>query len=169
MMSSHDAGQESSAGWARMGLTLLIAVLLKQIPWEGWWLTMRPDFVLIAVLFWALHRPSRVGMAFAFALGLLSDFQDGVVFGQHAAAYVLGVYAVQYFRLRFMQFDAAQQAAQMLPILLMVQFGVLVAGWLSTRPPLGINIFLPALSGALVWYLIAFIAHAFHGKKAMRQ
>ena len=47
-----------------MGLTLLIAVLFKQIPWEGWWLTMRPDFVLIEVLFWALHRPSRVGMAF---------------------------------------------------------------------------------------------------------
>ena len=108
-------------------------------------------------------------MALAFAMGLLSDFQDGVVFGQHVAAYVLGVYAVQYFRLRFLQFDAAQQAAQMLPILLLVQFMVLVVGWLSTRPPLGINILLPALSGALVWYLIARIPPSEHSKKAMRQ
>lgn len=169
MMPSRDVRQESRAGWGRIAMTLFIGVLLKQIPWSGWWLILRPDFVLIAVLFWALHRPSRVGMALAFAMGLLSDFQDGVVFGQHVAAYVLGVYAVQYFRLRFLQFDAAQQAAQMLPILLLVQFMVLVVGWLSTRPPLGINILLPALSGALVWYLVARIPPSEHSKKAMRQ
>lgn len=169
MMSSREVNQESDVGWIRILTTLLIALMLKQLPWSGWWLILRPDFVLIGVLFWALHRPSRVGMGLAFALGLLSDFQDGEMFGQHAMAYVLGVYAVQYFRLRFLQFDAAQQSAQMLPILLLVQLGVLLAGWLSTRPPLGINILLPALSGALVWYLITLIPEALHGKKAMRQ
>ncbi len=169
MMPSREVRQESNVGWVRIALTLIVAILLKQIPWQGWWLIMRPDFVLIGVLFWALHRPSRMGMTVAFLLGLLSDFQDGVVFGQHASAYVLGVYAVQYFRLRFLQFDALQQSAQMLPILILVQFVVLVAGWLSTRPPLGINILLPALSGVVVWYLLALIPQALHGKKATRQ
>lgn len=169
MRTSREVSQESGAGWIRISLILLVAVMLKQIPWEGgWWLAMRPDFVLLALLFWALHRPSRVGMTTAFVLGLLSDFQDGVVFGQHAAAYVVGVYAVQYFRLRFLQFDAAQQAAQMLPILGVVQFTVLVIGWLAAGSPLGLNIFLPALSGTLLWFLIALIPQLLHGKKAMR-
>lgn len=165
MMPSREVKQESGAGWARIVSTLFIAGLLKQIPWSGWWLIMRPDFVLIAVLFWALHRPSRIGMGLAFALGLLSDFQDGVVFGQHAMAYVLGVYTVQYFRLRLLQFDAVQQSAQMLPIFLLVQVVVLAAGWLSARPPMGINILLPALSAVVMWYLIA---QTLQGKKAMR-
>lgn len=169
MMPSRDVRQESSASWGRILVTLLLALLLKLIPWSGWGLILRPDFVLIAILFWSLHRPSRAGMALAFAVGLLSDFQDGVVFGQHTAAYVVGVYAVRYFRLRFLQFDAAQQSAQMLPILLLVQCVVLIVGWVSTRPPLSINILLPALSGALVWYLIAIVAQSLHGKKAMRQ
>lgn len=169
MTPSREVRQESGAGWGRILLSVFIALVLKQIPWSGWWLSLRPDFVLIAVLFWALHRPSRVGMALGFLLGLLSDFQDGVVFGQHAIAYVLGVYAVQYFRLRFLQFDAAQQSAQMMPILLMVQIMVLVVGWLSTRPPHGLNILLPALSGAVVWYLLALAPQMLHGKRAMRQ
>lgn len=169
MIRSGDVRQESSASWMRIAMTLLFAVILKQLPWSGWWLILRPDFLLIAVLFWSLHRPSRVGMALAFAMGLLSDFQDGVVFGQHTAAYVLGVFSMRYFRLRFLQFDAAQQAAQVLPILLMVQSVVLIAGWMAARPPLGINILLPALSGALIWYLIALLTQAMHGKKAMHQ
>lgn len=169
MMPSREVQQESSAGWARILWIIFIAALLKQMPWSGWWLMLRPDFVLIAVLFWALHRPSRVGMGLAFVLGLLSDFQDGVVFGQHAAAYVLGVYAVQYFRLRFLQFDAIQQSAQMWPIFMLVQFAVLVAGWLSGRPSIGMDVLLPALSETLVWYLIALLMQTLHGKKAMRQ
>ena len=169
MIRSGDVRQESSASWTRIAITFLIAIALKQIPMSGWVLILRPDFLLIAVLFWSLHRPSRVGMALGFALGLVSDFQDGVVFGQHTAAYVLGVFAMRYFRLRFLQFDAAQQAAQVLPILLMVQLVVLIGGWLSTRPPLGVNILLPALTGVVVWYLIALITQAMHGKKAMRQ
>lgn len=169
MTPSREVRQESGASWGRILLSVLIALLLKQIPWSGWWLILRPDFVLIAVLFWALHRPSRVGMALGFMLGLLGDFQDGVVFGQHAIAYAMGVYAVQYFRLRFLQFDAAQQSAQMVPILLMVQVVVLVVGWLSMRPPHGINILLPALSGTVVWYLLALAPQMLHGKRAMRQ
>lgn len=169
MIRSGDVRQESNATWARIATTLLIAVALKQIPLSGWALILRPDFLLIAVLFWSLHRPSRVGMALGFAMGLISDFQDGIVFGQHTAAYVSGVFAMRYFRLRFLQFDAAQQAAQVLPILLMVQLVVLIGGWLSTRPPLGFNILLPALSGALVWYLIALVTQTMHGKRAMRQ
>ncbi len=169
MRRSREVAQESGAGWTRIAVTLVIAVLFKQMPWSGWALTLRPDFVLVAVLFWALHRPSRVGMGMAFALGLLSDFQDGMAFGQYSMAYVLGVYAVQYFRLRFLQFDAAQQSAQMLPIFLLVQVLVLVVGWLSGRSPQGINILLPALSGALLWYAIALAAQSLHGRDARRQ
>lgn len=169
MTPSREVRQESGAGWGGILLSVLIALMLKQIPWTGWWLSLRPDFVLIAVLFWALHRPSLVGMAFGFMLGLVGDFQDGVVFGQHAIAYAIGVYAVQYLRLRFLQFDAAQQAAQLMPILLMVQLTVLIVGWLSTRPPHGLNILLPALSGAVVWYLLASGLQMLRGKQAMRQ
>jgi rod shape-determining protein MreD len=107
------------------------------LPWSGWALALRPDFVLVAVLFWVLHQPARIGFGVAFFLGLLADFQDGAVFGQHAIAYVIGVYLLLYLRLRLLQFDPIRQVAQLFPILLATADGA--AGRLAgSQPPSGL-------------------------------
>lgn len=166
MRPQNDVVQEPGGrGWS-IAVSLFLGLLLKQLPWSGWGLLLRPDFLLLAVLFWALHRPSRIGMGAAFGLGLLSDFQDGVVLGQHALAYVVGVYAVQYFRLRLLQFDAARQSAQMLPVFLLVQFVILIVGWLAVRPPNGGAIFVLVLSETALWYLVVQALFIWYGKNA---
>ena len=154
----------TTASWRRILGMLTLAVLLEQLPWTGWALTLRPDFVLVGVLFWALHQPARMGFGAAFFLGLLADFQDGAVFGQHAIAYVIGVYLVLYLRLRLLQFDPLQQAAQLFPILLTVQLAVLLVGWLAVNPPAGLAILMPVLPGTVLWYLIALFVRLLHGK-----
>lgn len=153
-----------TGGWRRIIGSLVVAVLLEQWPWSGWALVLRPDFVLVGVLFWVLHQPARVGFGVAFFLGLLADFQDGAVFGQHAIAYVIGVYLVLFLRLRLLQFDPLRQAGQMFPILLAMQLAVLLVGWLAVNPPAGLLILLPALSSTVLWYLIALFVRLWHGK-----
>ncbi|MEW6118634.1 MAG: rod shape-determining protein MreD [Pseudomonadota bacterium] len=153
-----------AGSWGRILGTLGLAVLLTQLPWSGWALALRPDFLLIVVLFWTLHQPTRVGFGAAFLLGLVSDFQDGAVFGQHAVAYLVGVYAMLFLRLRLLQFDPLRQAAQLFPILLAVQLVVLLVGWLAIKPPTGLAIFMPVLSGTLLWFVIALLQRAWHGK-----
>ncbi len=152
----------------RILVTLGGAVLLTQAPWAGWALLLRPDFMLVTVLFWTLYRPARVGFGTAFALGLLADFQDGAVFGQHAVAYVLAVYLVIYLRLRLLRFDPLRQAAQLFPVLFAAQGAVLLVGWLAAHPPAGLTLFLPAFSGTLLWLALAFALRALRGQ-AMRE
>ena len=106
----------------------------------------------------------RQGFTTAFFLGLLADFQDGVVFGQHAIAYVVGVYLVLFLRLRLLQFDPYRQAAQLFPILLTVQLTVLLVGWLAVNPPASLAMLLPVVSGTLLWYLVAGFLRLWHGK-----
>ena len=155
----------SSAGnWRGILATLLVAVLLEQLPWAVWVRNLMPDFVLVAVLFWVLHQPARIGFGTAFLLGLLADFQDGEVFGQHAIAYVIGVYLVLFLRLRLLQFDPFRQAAQMFPILLAVQLTVLLVGWLAVNPPGSLTILLPVVGSTLLWYLTALFMRLWHGK-----
>jgi rod shape-determining protein MreD len=158
------AAPQTVGGWRRILGTLLLAVLLEQLPWSGWALAVRPDFVLVGVLFWALHQPARIGFGTAFLLGLLTDFQDGAVFGQHAIAYVIGVYLVLFLRLRLLQFDPLRQAAQLFPILLALQLTVLLVGWLAVKPPAGLAILLPVLSSTVLWYLVAGFLRLWHGK-----
>ncbi|MFN4166433.1 MAG: rod shape-determining protein MreD [Ferrovibrio sp.] len=153
-----------TGGWRRVLGTLALAVGLTQLPWSGWALALRPDFVLVALLFWVLHRPERIGFGWAFCLGLLADFQDGAVFGQHAIAYAAAVYGVLFLRLRLLQFAPLQQAAQMFPILLAAQLTVLLVGWLAVRPPAGLAILLPVLASTALWFLVALWLRAWHGK-----
>jgi rod shape-determining protein MreD len=155
---------QSLVSWRRILGTLALAVLLEQMPWSGLALVLRPDFVLVGVLFWALHQPGRIGFGAAFFLGLLADFQDGAVFGQHAIAYVIGVYLVLFLRLRLLQFDPLRQAAQLFPILLAVQLTVLLVGWLSVNPPGGLAILVPVLGSTVLWYLVALFMRQLHGK-----
>ena len=67
------------------------------------------------------------------------------VFGQHAMAYVVGVYLVLFLRLRLLQFDPLRQAAQLFPILLLVQLLLLLVGWLAVNPPIGLAVLLPVI------------------------
>ncbi|HET9463049.1 MAG TPA: rod shape-determining protein MreD [Thiobacillus sp.] len=150
--------------WRRILGTLTLAVLLEQLPWSGLALALRPDFVLVGVLFWTLHQPARISFGAAFFLGLLADFQEGAVFGQHAIAYVVGVYLVLFLRLRLLQFDPLRQAAQLFPILLAVQLMVLLVGWLAVNPPVGLAMLLPVLSSTVLWYLIALFVRLWHGR-----
>ena len=155
---------QTPVSWRRILGTLTLAVLLEQMPWSGVALLVRPDFVLVGVLFWALHQPARVGFGAAFFFGLLADFQDGVVIGQHAIAYVVGVYLVLLLRLRLTQFDPMRQAAQLFPILLAVQLTVLLIGWLAVNPPGGFAILVPVVGSTVLWYLVALFTQQRHGR-----
>jgi rod shape-determining protein MreD len=155
---------QTTGVWRRILASLILALLLEQLPWSGWALALRPDFVLIGVLFWVLHQPARIGFGVAFFAGLLADFQHGAVFGQHAIAYAIGVYLVLFLRLRLLQFDPLRQAAQLFPILLGLQLVVLLVGWLAVRPPSGLTILLPVISNTLLWLLIAGWLRLWHGK-----
>ncbi len=153
-----------TGNWRRILGTLTLAMLLEQMPWAGWALILRPDFVLTGVLFWVLHQPGRVGFGVACLFGLLADFQDGVVFGQHVIAYAIGVYVVLFLRLRLLQFDPLRQAAQLFPIFLTVQLLVLLVGWLAVNPPAGLGILVLVLSNTVLWYLVALFVRLWHGK-----
>lgn len=150
--------------WRRILGSLGLAVLLTQAPWSGWALLLRPDFMLIAALFWTLYQPARVGFGTAFVLGLLADFQDGAVFGQHGIAYVCAVYLVLFLRLRLLRFAPLQQAAQLFPVLFAAQLLVLLVGWLAASPPDGLALFLPAFSGTILWFVLALTLRAWRGK-----
>lgn len=141
--------------WRRIAVTLFIAFLLEQLPWDGWLLLLRPDFVLVMLLFWAQRWPQKVGLASAFFLGLMADVQDGVVLGQHALAYCVGVFLVQYFSRRLIMFTLPRQAVQIFPLLLLTEVVALVAGWVSARSPQNGWVFLSAITGTLLWWGVA--------------
>ena len=99
--------------------SLLVAVALNFLPTAHW--PGVPDWVALVRCFWCVREFRRVGMGWAFLLGLLMDVADGAVLGQHCFAYVLLAYTAAALSRRILWFPLVQQALQILPLLVATQ------------------------------------------------
>ncbi|OGS85779.1 MAG: rod shape-determining protein MreD [Gallionellales bacterium GWA2_59_43] len=97
-------------------ISVLIALFLNALPWEGWWLALRPDFVALVMLYWCTHTPLRVGIGLSWTTGMLADVADASLFGQHALAYTLLAFGGVVLHRRLQMFDLRQQTTQVLGI-----------------------------------------------------
>lgn len=102
--------------WLSLLVALLLDMVLKMgITGRAAWM---PDLLTVALMFWIVHEPARVGVGAAFAFGLLMDVHEGALLGQHALGYtLLGYLALQVHR-RLLWFSLPTQALQTLPLLL---------------------------------------------------
>jgi rod shape-determining protein MreD len=95
------------------------ALGLNMVLNVGFWgrAAWSPDLMALALVFWGVHQPQRVGIGAAFVFGLLMDVHQGSVLGQHALAYsVLNFFAITVHR-RLLWFSLPSQALQVLPLL----------------------------------------------------
>lgn len=123
--------------------SLLLALMLNLVPLGR--NPAMPDFVALALVFWNVNQPRRVGIGAAFAFGLLMDVHQGALLGQHALAYALLSFAAISIHRRLLWFGLAGQAAQILPLflaahgvqlLVRVVAGDAFPGWLFLFAPL---------------------------------
>ncbi len=96
-----------------IALSLGLALCLNMLLDTGWgrqaWM---PDLLAIALVFWAVHQPLRVGIGASFLFGLAMDVHQAALLGQHAWSYtVLGFFAVMVHR-RLLWYPLGSQALQ---------------------------------------------------------
>lgn len=132
-------------------ISLLLGLAFNLLPWMGWALWWRPDFLLVIMLYWVVQQPRSVGMGAAWWLGLLTDLINGAVFGQHAMAYTVAAFGALLLQRRILNFKPWQQALQVLPLLLVEQLVSILAATFAGHAFSGAEYFLAVASGTLLW------------------
>lgn len=136
-------------------LTCFLALLANLVPLSGVALALRPDFLMLVILYWCIQEPRYVGVGVAWMLGVVMDVADATVFGQHALSYAVLAYAAEYFRRRVLRFPLWQQAPQVAVLLLFCSALVLLVRFVGGAPFPGWTYFVSALVGALLWPLLS--------------
>jgi rod shape-determining protein MreD len=101
-----------------IGFTLLVAFALNLLPLGRQ--PAMPDWLALALAFWSVHQPRRVGVGWAFGFGLLMDVHQGALLGQHALAYALLSFVAIAMHRRLRWFGLMGQAAQIMPLFVAV-------------------------------------------------
>lgn len=134
-----------------IALTLIAALFLNLLPWAGYWLWVRPDFVALVVLYWCIEEPRKIGFAGAWLLGLFMDVADGTLFGQHALAYAILAYAGIVLHRRVRMFSGTPQVLHVIPLLLLNDLIVLVIRALAGADFPGFQYFIGSFVAGALW------------------
>jgi rod shape-determining protein MreD len=138
-----------------MAASLLAALAFNLLPWRD--LRGVPDLVALVLAFWSVHQPRKMGIGVAWAVGLVMDAANGVLFGQHALAYSALVYAGQALHRRILRFTVWQQAVQVLVLLAATQLVMLVARMATGGTYPGMAYFVGSLIAGMLWPLATFV------------
>ncbi|MEI8036028.1 MAG: rod shape-determining protein MreD [Betaproteobacteria bacterium] len=138
-------------------LSLGLALVINCLPWSGWALWLRPDFVALLLLFWCIHQPRKTGFTFAWCLGLMMDVSEGSLLGQHALAYTLITYFGIVLHRRVPQFSMASQMIHILPLLLFNDLMVLAIRMGSGSAFPGYGYFVGSLIATLLWPTVSYL------------
>ena len=111
--------------WGSLFLALVIDMLpLGRIAWM-------PDVLALAIVFWSVHQPTRIGIGVAFVFGLCMDVHQSAMLGQHALSYTtLGFFAIMIHR-RLLWYPVVSQALQLLPLFALshlIELGIRMVG-----------------------------------------
>jgi rod shape-determining protein MreD len=132
-------------------VSLLIALLLGLLPLPAALQPFRPYWLALVVSYWVLEEHERIGLGFAFAIGLIADLCFGALLGEQALRLAVMTFILQRFRPQLRFFPLPQQSIAIGGLLLndMIVataidfvFGAPIRSWLWWCAP---------LIGALLW------------------
>ena len=99
----------SRSPWV-LPLTLLVALLLTLLPVPSVLQPFRPYWLALVFAYWVLEDPDRIGLGFAFLVGVIADLVVGSLLGEQALRLVVMTFILQRFRARLRFFPMSQQA-----------------------------------------------------------
>jgi rod shape-determining protein MreD len=134
--------------------SLLAALVLQLFPWYGWGLYLRPDFVLLALLFWMLRAPQYCNIGVAWMAGLAIDLASGSYFGQNALAYAVTAFFAVVYQRRLILFTDLQQTSYVFLLLLLNQFTLYVLKLFAGSQSPGYYYFFSCLTSILLWHFV---------------
>ncbi len=138
----------------RVAISFLPAFLTMLAPWGDLWQSLRPDFMLLLLLYWTVREPALIRGRTAFFLGLLADVADSTTFGLHALGYTVTHFLAGYYRTRIQSFYILHQAFHILLLLLLNQVITSLAGRLLMYPWPALMWWFQSPLTAIFWVLL---------------
>ncbi|TVP90120.1 MAG: rod shape-determining protein MreD [Thioalkalivibrio sp.] len=135
-------------------LSLLAALALAIVPLPDAIAPLRPDWVLLVLVYWGMAFPRRVGILVAFVTGLFLDVLHQHLLGQNALMLALAMFVVLQIYPRMRVFPVWQQAvvvASLVAITRLLQIWIQGAIGL---PPGSIWYWSPVITSALLWPVV---------------
>lgn len=135
-------------------LSLLTALLCQLFPWVGQGVILRPDFMLVVILYWLLRSPNLCNVGTAWFAGLLVDLATGSLLGQHALTFSVTAFVALTYQRRLVLFNTWQLLAYVFALLMIERVLILLLKLFEGNENPGFTYFWPVITGLLLWQIM---------------
>ena len=143
---------------ASIFFTIFFAMILEVIPFPeslpaeiGF---LRPDLVLMSLIYWIIALPHRAGVVLAWVSGLIMDVLVGNFLGQFGFAYVIISYFVLRFYQRLRMFSVRQQAILVAGLVMLHRGLSFLFEYVFGKSFWSAWELMPVVSSALIWPVV---------------
>jgi len=130
---------------------MIVAFMLAIMPLPDWAVELRPEWVTLVLIYWAMTAPSKIGITAAWFTGLLLDVSYGTLMGQHAIGMVLVIYVIHLQHQRLLMASLLQQAIVIFALLFIKQLLILWVDGMIGRAPDSWLYFMPTITSTILW------------------
>ncbi len=137
--------------WFVIVMTFFVVFILTLLPMPDWTTWLRPAWVLMVLIYWAIYLPYQVGVGTAWLIGIFLDVLNGTLLGEHALALAVVAYIVVRLHTQLRMFPLVQQGLWVFLLVLLYQFILFcIQGFLGDIPKSWL-FWLPSITSMLLW------------------
>ena len=144
------SARQRSHAWLFLA-SIAAAYVLQLLPLPAALAPLKPYWLALVLLYWALEEPERVGLGRAFLCGLVGDVIHGEILGEQALRLTIFTFIVLRFRARLRFFPMWQQALAVLALLVNDRVVLLMTRAFAGDPMPPPAFWLAPLAGGVVW------------------
>ncbi|MHB1229452.1 MAG: rod shape-determining protein MreD [Halothiobacillus sp.] len=140
--------------WLSIIATSFVALIFTLFPNAAWYQHDAPQWLLLTVLYWCIQEPTRVGLIYAWFLGLVLDVSTVGLLGANALLFTLSAALVLGLRHMLFVTGPIQQALFIAGLsVVYLLFSLWMQGGISDGLTV-LNYIARALSNLLAWPII---------------
>ena len=129
---------------------------------------LRPELVLMTLIYWVIALPHRAGVVLAWISGLIMDILVGNYLGQFGCSFVIISFFVLQFYQRLRMFSVWQQAILVSGLIILHRGLSFLCVYFFDGSIPSLWQVMPAVSSALVWPLLFLLLRAFRRSLKLR-
>lgn len=150
-------------------VSVLLALLLGLLPMPALLQPLRPYWLALVLAYWVIEDSERVGLGFAFGIGLVADVAFGGLLGEQALRLVVMTFILQRFRTQLRFFPMPHQALAIGGLLLNDRVISTVIHLALGEPLLPLAYWWAPLVGMLLWVPLFVLMDALRMGRGVRR
>ncbi|QIM66408.1 rod shape-determining protein MreD [Mannheimia granulomatis] len=129
----------------------VVSFVLEIMPWPIGFQGLRPNWIVLVLIYWVLALPDKISVGTAFIAGIVWDLILGSILGIHALVLSIAIYFVAKYHLILRNLSLWLQSLLVIAYIILIRCSIFIIEFLLHRAEFNSQELLGAVISGILW------------------